>query len=79
MDGVLTQDNESDYTLNPDAQSVWITVDDYAVYIVRRNDGEVVAEITPVGDPEYPAPEAAVASSDVYLPIKTFDEERKWD
>ena len=50
MNGVLTQDDRfdvivggsddgTDYTLDPDATSVWITVDNISVYIVRTDEG----------------------------------------
>lgn len=36
MDNVLT---DTDYTMRPDLQSVWITVDGISVYILRTDDG----------------------------------------
>ena len=36
MDNVLT---DTDYTMSPDAQSVWITVNGISVYIQRTVDG----------------------------------------
>ena len=36
MDNVLT---DTDYTMGPDLQSLWVTVDKISVYIRRTDDG----------------------------------------
>ena len=46
--GVLTHDGGSDYTLNDDSTSVWITVKNLSVY-VRKTDEGVVCDIFPKG------------------------------
>lgn len=51
--GVLTQDScegGTDYTLNEDAVSCWIIVDDISVYIRRDTCGGVRVELFPDGD-----------------------------
>ena len=50
MKEVLSLDtNEGlDYTLHPDAHSVWITVDNISVYIVRTDEG-VSVDLFPKG------------------------------
>jgi len=52
--GVLTPDHDgadeicTDYTLDPDATSCWVTVDNLSVYIIRTDEG-VVVDIYPKG------------------------------
>jgi len=49
--GVLTlEENEggTDYILDPEARSVWITVDNLSVYIVRTDEG-VSVDLYPKG------------------------------
>jgi hypothetical protein len=52
--GVLSPDHDGadeicvDYTLDPDAISCWITVDNISVYIVRTDEG-VVVDLFPKG------------------------------
>jgi hypothetical protein len=50
MNEVLSLDTPegSDYTLHPDAQSCWVTVDNVAVYIKRTDEG-VVVDLYPNG------------------------------
>ena len=35
----LTMDDDQDYTLDSDSESVWITVDTVSVYIKRQDEG----------------------------------------
>lgn len=48
-DEALEHNGANDYTLRPDAHSVWIGVDSIAVYIRRLAD-QVVVELLPNGD-----------------------------
>jgi len=51
-EGALIKDegqDGSDYTLNENERSVWISVDRFSVYIKREDDG-VVVDIFPKGD-----------------------------
>lgn len=48
MFGALRQEGESDYTLEEDATSCWIAVDNISVY-VRRTDEGVAVDLYPNG------------------------------
>lgn len=48
MMSVLRQEDESDFLLEEDATSVWITVDNISVY-VRRTDEGVAVDLYPKG------------------------------
>jgi len=41
-DDVLIRESESDYYLKDNATSVWITVGDISVYVMRTDEGVVV-------------------------------------
>jgi len=49
MRGALHQDQYSDYTLKQGENSVWITVDNISVYVVRADEG-VIVDLYPKGD-----------------------------
>ena len=42
---VLTHDGENDYTLNPEHESVWVTVGGLSVYIVTGDRPGVMVEV----------------------------------
>lgn len=63
----IKHNSGNDYTLLPGNKSVWITVDGFSVYILRRLDGNVDVEVCPVGHEFEEAPMDAQATSRVYV------------
>lgn len=48
MPGALLQEDHSDYELQDGERSVWVTVDNISVYIIRTDEG-VVVDLYPRG------------------------------
>jgi len=49
IDGALFLENHSDYVLKEGEESVWVTVGNLSVYIIRTDEG-VVVDIYPLHD-----------------------------
>ena len=63
--------SDTDYVLDPAAQSCWVTVDHFSVYIKRTDEG-VAVDIYPLGD-ECAEPIASTYAFTTELPVGETD------
>lgn len=63
MQPPLIHDGDKDYTLPPTETSVWITVDNISIYILRTPNGTVDVRLCPKGYEAEPANDLAQAQA----------------